>query len=117
MSRYSIILISALLVSQTPALLAAGMNHANHEGMAGMTHEMAGKTAMSHGIVKKVDAASGKVTISHGPLLNLDMPAMTMAFRVKNAQWLNQLKAGDSIDFVAESVNGVLTMTRYSLSK
>lgn len=114
MSRYFITLISALLMTQTAGLQAAGMDHSNHEGM---THEMAGKTAMSHGIVKKVDATSGKVTISHGPLVNLEMPAMTMAFRVKNAQWLSQLKAGDSINFVAESVNGVLTITRYSLSK
>ena len=46
---------------------------------------------MSEGIVRKVDKASGKVTIAHGPLSNLKMPAMTMVFRVKDAAWLDRM--------------------------
>jgi Cu/Ag efflux protein CusF len=62
--------------------------------------------------VKKVDKAQGKLTLQHGPLENLDMPAMTMVFRVKDAAWLGRLKAGDNIRFMAEKLNGAYTVTR-----
>jgi len=39
---------------------------------------------MSEGEVRKVDKGASKVTIKHGPLQNLDMPAMTMVFRVRD---------------------------------
>ena len=42
-------------------------------------------TALSEGVVKKVDKAQGKLTIKHGPLENLGMPGMTMVFRVRDA--------------------------------
>lgn len=46
------------------------------------------------------------LTLSHGPLESLNMPAMTMVFRVKEASWLDQMKVGDKIRFMAESING-----------
>lgn len=66
-------------------------------------------TALTDGLVKKVDKTAGRVTLSHGPLPN-GMPAMTMMFRVKDPAWLDQLKAGDQILFAAEQVNGVMTV-------
>lgn len=66
---------------------------------------------MSHGEVKSIDKDGGKLTIKHGELKNLGMPAMTMVFRVKDASMLAQVKAGDKIDFMAEKVNGALTVT------
>lgn len=68
--------------------------------------------SMSHGEVKKVDATAGKLTIKHGPLENLGMEAMTMVFKVKDPAMLSQVKVGDKIDFVAEEVNGALTVTK-----
>ena len=68
--------------------------------------------SLSTGIVKKVDAEQGKITISHGPLTNLDMPAMTMIFRVADPKVLDTVKAGDNIKFVADKVNGAYTVTR-----
>ncbi|MFM0033959.1 copper-binding protein [Paraburkholderia strydomiana] len=70
------------------------------------------KTSMSHGEVKKVDTAAGKLTIKHGPLENLGMEGMTMAFKVKDPTMLSQVKVGDKIDFVAEEVDGALTVTK-----
>ncbi|AOJ77563.1 copper-binding protein [Burkholderia ubonensis] len=70
------------------------------------------KDSMSHGEIRKVDTAAGKLTIKHGPLENLGMDAMTMVFKVKDAAMLSQVKAGDKIDFVAEEVNGALTVTK-----
>lgn len=67
--------------------------------------------AMSDGEVKKVDKSAGKVTIKHGPLANLDMPPMTMVFRVKDPSMLDQLKAGETIQFKAEKIDGNYTIT------
>jgi Cu(I)/Ag(I) efflux system protein CusF len=66
---------------------------------------------MSHGEVKSIDKDGGKLTIKHGELKNLGMPGMTMVFRVKDPAMLGQVNAGDKIDFMAEKVNGALTVT------
>ena len=63
------------------------------------------------GTVKKVDAKAKKVTLIHEELKSLQMPAMTMVFRVKDAAMLDKLKEGASIEFVAERVEGKLTVT------
>lgn len=64
----------------------------------------------SKGKVKKLDAKAGKVTIVHGPLTNLDMPSMTMVFRADELI-MAQLSEGKDIEFVADRVNGKLTVT------
>lgn len=67
---------------------------------------------MASGEVRKVDKEAGKLTIKHGPLANLNMPPMSMAFRVKDPAWLDQVKVGDSIRFVAERIEGAFVVTR-----
>lgn len=62
------------------------------------------------GVVKKLDEKTNKVTIQHQELKNLGMPAMTMVFAVKDPSMLNKLKEGQSIEFVAERVNGKLSL-------
>ena len=89
------------------ALASTGHDHGHGHGQA---HAPSAKT-MADGMVKKVDRQAGRVTISHGPLPN-GMPAMTMAFGVKNPAWLDQLKAGDKIRFGMEDTGGALTVTR-----
>jgi Cu(I)/Ag(I) efflux system protein CusF len=66
--------------------------------------------AFSDGEVRKVDKDAKKITIKHGPLQNLDMPSMTMVFRVKDPAMLDQVKAGDKVKFVAENVGGAFTV-------
>ncbi|MDX0494099.1 hypothetical protein GOC53_28160 [Sinorhizobium medicae] len=61
--------------------------------------------------VKKVDAKAKKVTLIHEELKSLEMPAMTMVFRVKDDAMLEKLKEGAQIEFVAERVEGKLTVT------
>lgn len=65
---------------------------------------------MTDGEVKKVDKDAAKLTIKHGPLTNLDMAGMTMVFRVKDPAMLDQVKEGDKIRFVADRVNGAITV-------
>lgn len=51
--------------------------------------------------VKKVAKAVDEVTLSHTQLANLDMPAITMVFKVGNVAWLDSKKSGDKICFMA----------------
>ena len=69
----------------------------------------AASSQMTDGLVKKVDKSAGKLTLSHGPLPN-GMPAMTMVFRVKDPAWLDQVKAGDKVRFMADQINGAMTV-------
>ena len=68
--------------------------------------------ALSEGEVRKVDLDAQKITIKHGPLVNLDMPAMTMVFRVSDPAMLQRVKVGDKVNFRAENLGGALTVTR-----
>ena len=61
--------------------------------------------------VRKVDKQAGKVTLKHGPIANLEMPAMTMVFHVKDAAMLDKVKAGDKVRFKAEKIQGNYTVT------
>nr|WP_026354626.1 copper-binding protein [Massilia niastensis] len=72
----------------------------------------AASAGMVSGEVRKVDRDAGKLTIRHGPLASLNMPPMTMVFRVRDAALLAQLKRGDRIRFVADRVDGAFTVTR-----
>ncbi|MCA1368358.1 copper-binding protein [Bradyrhizobium sp. BRP14] len=61
--------------------------------------------------VKKIDLKAKKVTLIHEELKSLDMPAMTMVFRVRDDALLEKLKEGANIEFAAERVDGKLTVT------
>jgi Cu/Ag efflux protein CusF len=67
--------------------------------------------ATSSGEVTKIDKGGGKVTLKHGEIKNLDMPPMTMVFRVRDAKMLDSVAVGDRVRFVAEKVNGQYTLT------
>ena len=74
-------------------------------------------TTASKGEVKKIDLEAGKLTIRHGELKNINMPAMTMVFDVSDKAVLNRLKAGDKITFVADNANGQLTATNVMVAQ
>jgi Cu/Ag efflux protein CusF len=63
------------------------------------------------GEVTKLDKAAGRVTLKHGEIKNLNMPAMTMTYRVKEPRLLDELKVGDHVRFAAERVDGQYTVT------
>jgi len=66
---------------------------------------------LSEGEIKKIDTPAAKLTIQHGPLVNLDMPAMTMVFRVQDPTMLSRVQVGSKVRFTADKVNGALTVT------
>ena len=65
----------------------------------------------------KVDREDDKVTLRHETIRSLDMPGMTMVFKVKDPAMLEKLKAGEQIHFVAERVNGALVVTQVEAAK
>ena len=115
MNRSRILLATLVLVCTLPLGARAADEHGSHHQAEAAS---ADSTALlAPGEVKKVDKDAGKVTIKHGPLENLGMPAMTMVFRVKDPAMLDQLKAGDKINFLAEKRNGALTVMRFEAAK
>ena len=66
---------------------------------------------MAEAEVRKIDKDAKKITLKHGPIKNLDMPAMTMVFQVKDVALLDKLVAGDKIMFTAEQQQGALVVT------
>ncbi len=83
-------------------------------GLALMLSASAGAIAapeMAEGEIRKVDKDAAKLTIKHGELKALAMAPMTMVFRVQDKAMLEQVVAGDKVRFVAERVEGALTVT------
>ncbi len=64
------------------------------------------------GEVVKIDRPGLRLTIKHAGLKHLDMPAMTLSFRVREAQLLDDLVVGDRIRFIAERIDGQFTVTQ-----
>ena len=71
------------------------------------------------GVVKKIDAGAGKITLTSGPIKSLDMDDdnMTMVFRVQDPAMLKQVKVGDKVQFAAGLVNGEIAVTSLQKSK
>ena len=67
--------------------------------------------APATGEITKLDKAAGKVTLKHGEIKNLDMPPMTMVFRVAEPKMLDSLSVGGRISFTAEKLDGQYTLT------
>ncbi len=69
------------------------------------------------GEVKKIDTDNGKITLKHGEIKSLDLPAMQMAFRVANPAWLKTVQVGDKVNFTADKVGGQFTITTLEVKK
>jgi len=72
---------------------------------------------MTDGEIRKVDRAASKITIKHGDIKNLGMPAMTMVFQVRDAALLDKVKTGDVVRFHAESEAGAYIVTHIDVTK
>ncbi|MFM0329475.1 copper-binding protein [Paraburkholderia strydomiana] len=88
------------------------------DDMAGMdmskkpASKTSSKTALTDAEVKKVDAATGMVTLKHGALENVGMPPMTMAFKAKDAAMVKEVHEGDKVKVRVENVDGTLTIVK-----
>lgn len=105
----------AFLVLVAPA--CAQSNTADHAAHHPAAEASAPAGAMAEGEVRKIDKDQGKVTLKHGPIANLEMPGMTMVFKVADAKMLDSLKPGDKVRFAADRVNGAITVTAMEAAK
>lgn len=94
--------------------LSAPAQHDHHALQASAAPAAA---EMSEGEVRKVDLATRKITLKHGPLKNLGMPGMTMAFEVNDPAMLTKVKVGDNVLFVADQQGGKLRIMRIEAAK
>ena len=108
MKRTHLLSLALVMVLSAPLSKVFADQHDSHH---------TGSPAMTTGEVKKVDKDAGKVTLKHGPIKNLDMPGMTMIFRVKDAAMLDQIKEGDKINFAADKINGAFTLMQIESAK
>jgi len=69
------------------------------------------QTPTAAGEVTKLDKAGGRITLKHGEIKSLDMPPMTMVFRVRDARLLEGVAVGDRVRFTAEKIDGNYTVT------
>jgi Cu/Ag efflux protein CusF len=72
---------------------------------------------LADGEVRRVDRQQGKVTLKHGEIRNLEMPPMTMAFRVRDPAMLDRLNVGDKVQFSAEQIDGSYVVTRIEAAR
>ena len=97
---------AAAVLGATSYAVAQSTDHqAHHVAQSSAASEMA------EGEVRKVDKATGKITLKHGELKSLVMPPMTMVFQVQDKVLLDNVKAGDKVRFEATRIGGQLTVT------
>jgi Cu(I)/Ag(I) efflux system protein CusF len=69
------------------------------------------------GEVRKLDKASGKITLKHGEIRNLGMPPMAMEFVVRDRSLIDRLKVGDRVLFKASFEDGRYLVTEIQPAK
>lgn len=71
----------------------------------------------SDGEVRKVDKEQGKLMLKHRPIANLDMPGMTMVFKVADPKMLDNFKPGDKVKFAASNKDNTITVAAIEMAK
>lgn len=113
----SLFLVSIAMAAAYSVSVIADDNK-KHGGTPGASQEQAAGTAdMADGEVRKIDKDNKKITLKHGEIKNLDMPGMTMVFRVGDPAMLDKVQAGDKVKFKAENAGGALVVTEIRLAK
>jgi Cu(I)/Ag(I) efflux system protein CusF len=75
------------------------------------------QVALSEGTIRRLDRGVGSVTLTHGPIENLGMSAMTMTFSFKKGVVPVALKEGDKVRFRAEEKDGQYRVVRIEAAK
>lgn len=65
------------------------------------------------GEIRRIDAQAGKITIKHGPIAALDLPAITLVYRIDPAL-LAGLQPGDRVKFTARRIDGQYVIVEIS---
>lgn len=110
MNKFFAMILASAALTAVPALAQEPAEHdARHQAASA---DAGNSAALTEGEVRKVDKEAKKLTIRHGALENLGMPAMTMVFQVKDPAMLDQVSAGDKIRFAADKPGGSFTVVQ-----
>jgi Cu/Ag efflux protein CusF len=112
MKVFSIAAFAIACVLVQPAFAQSAAPHAH-----GAPATKAASSEMYEGQVRRVNKDTRRVTLAHGPMKAFDMPAMTMAFPVKDPALLANLKEGDKVRFAVEMSGENLVVTRIEPAK
>ncbi|HEY1395122.1 copper-binding protein [Roseateles sp.] len=110
--------IAALVVGLGAAALPARAQEHSHEGHDQQTEAAEAPAPSSQdwipAEVRRIDIPQQKLTLKHGDIRHLDMPGMTMPFKlapgVVSAAQLSAIKTGDKLEVRIESQQGQLTI-------
>jgi Cu(I)/Ag(I) efflux system periplasmic protein CusF len=83
-----------------------------HMSVQPAVSQTSSNNALTDAEVKKVDPATGMITLKHGALENVGMPPMTMAFKAKDVAMVKQVHEGDKVKVRVENVDGTLTIVK-----
>jgi Cu(I)/Ag(I) efflux system protein CusF len=72
---------------------------------------------LAEGEIRKIDRAAKKITLKHGPIASIDMPAMTMMFNLKDPAIARDFKVGDKVRFQVQMIGGSATVTEIYRAK
>jgi Cu/Ag efflux protein CusF len=111
--RYALLASAAMLAVST----LANAQPSGAAAPAASAAPAAAAAELAEGEVRKVDKEGKKLTLKHGPLKNLDMPAMTMVFQVKEDAMLDKIQTGDKVRFQAEKIDGKFAVTRLEAAR
>ena len=125
MKTLRILITTAALIIAAPFAIvtqAQTVDHGNMpgmkmDGMPAMKMNQPAATEMTDGEVRKIDKDNQKITLKHGDIRNLDMPGMTMVFKVMDLAMLDKVKAGDKVRFKAEKADGAIIVTALEAAK
>lgn len=97
-------------------VISAGSVHAHHEASRQPTAETqilpaSPKTGKGSGVVQQINLEKGVVTIKHGPLQGIIIPAMTISFLVKDKAMLLNLQPQQIVNFELTRENGTYVIT------
>ena len=98
MKKYAIAV--ALVFVTSGALAQSTGGHGDHGSVT--KTEKRDSAHRTTGVVKRVDAKAGTVSIAHDPVKTLNWPPMTMNFRVSDKAMLAKLSADRKVEFEFE---------------
>ncbi|ABD68170.1 conserved hypothetical protein [Rhodoferax ferrireducens T118] len=114
-TRFHSVLLLALATTGFALPAVAQTDHNMHGMPVAMPAAKTAEAALGEGLVKKIDKTKGTVTLAHGALPN-GMPPMTMAYKVKDAAWLDKMTVGQKIRFATDPADG-MTVSRFEPAK
>ncbi len=88
-------------------------NKHTHNASAGA----AVKAELADAEVRKVNKATGKITLKHGEIKSIEMPPMTMVFGVADPAMLEGLEVGDKVKIDVKQEGKNYTVTEIKKAK